>query len=115
MEGSQDHDELNGKQWKIGITLVDDDSRWTYWAKRFVNAEGSFMEQVVLYSPLPEASWVKRGLVERLLLPPYGNSNSYARELVDRTGLRPAYERAIRKRGGSPWVPGWDTDPWQED
>ena len=40
------------------------------------------------------------------------NSNSWARELIERAGWKGAYERAIAKKGGAPWVPGWRADRW---
>ena len=47
-----------------------------------------------------------------LPMPGLGNSNSWARELIERAGLKAQYECAIRKRGCAPWVPGWGSRPW---
>lgn len=46
---------------------------------------------------------------------PFGNnanSNSRLSEFIVRIGLEGMYDRAIEKRGGTPWLPGWGKDVW---
>jgi RHS repeat-associated protein len=107
-EATQDFDKTDGN-WKIGIKLVDDDSNYRKWMRKFSIAEIDMYlsNSNVGYDPLAPPFKLP-------LMPWAANSNSYARDLLDRTGLRPTYEHGRRKRGGSPWAPGWGSDPWED-
>ena len=118
VRGVPEHEERSRKK-LYGVKLVDDDSRWTAWAKKLTLVENEMLAEVpfVSYSPLPKLN----RLLNFTVLPtnlinngPFANSNSWARELLDRTGLTPTYESAVEKRGGSPWTPGWSNDPWSK-
>jgi RHS repeat-associated protein len=98
-KGTQDFNKTGGKA-TGGIVLVDDDSPVGPWLERFKKIEEE-MEQTTdaEYAPVPEG-------------PNTGNSNSWAREFLERAGLEDEYEKAVRKKGGAPWVPGWGKDVW---
>lgn len=108
-EGNQDWDKTKGKI-SNAVVVVNDDSDWRTWRTKLSKLEVEMVreEPGVPYDalPLPFQLWGQ---------PEVANSNSWARELLYRAGLMAAYDKARRKRGGSPWAPGWARDVWQND
>ena len=94
-----------GKYSGGGIVLVDDDSRIGPGVDVFNDAESKMTENPASYALVP-------------VRPGSGNSNSWARELLERAGLLDEYEKAMKKRRKAghedPWIPGWSNDPWGE-
>jgi hypothetical protein len=34
--------------------------------------------------------------------------------IIERAGLEEEYEKAMKKKGRGPWVPGWGIDVWDK-
>jgi RHS repeat-associated protein len=98
--GTQDYDSVAGRWDGSGVVLVDDDSPAQGWIDRFRDYERDMKDEIEVRYDLIGG----RGAA---------NSNSWARELIDRADLRDEYEKARRKRGGAPIVPGWNSDVWK--
>jgi RHS repeat-associated protein len=97
--GTQDYGKWTGG----GVILLDNQSPAQAWIDLLDFFEREMAQGTeALYDPLPAPfeNWT-------------GNSNTWAAELIRRAGLLSAYEHAIKKRGGSPWVPGWGKNVWQ--
>ena len=99
--GTQDFDKSGGWWNGSGIVLVDDDSPMQPWIDKFQAHETDMISIGDIDYDVTPIGWNS------------GNSNSWAHELLRRSGLTGAYEKAIDKRGGSPWVPGWGANPWR--
>jgi RHS repeat-associated protein len=96
--GTQDYNMARNWRDEQGVVLVDDSSAAQPWIDRFTAAEYAMGSKDILYHIFASGTT--------------GNSNSYTRELLERLGLLDEYERAVGKKGGAPWVPGWKSDPW---
>jgi hypothetical protein len=119
---TQDYTKVGGHWDGSGIVLVDDDSSAQSWIDKFNQFEQEMNDTTYAnYDPLANGFQSVLGL----LLPDHdGNSNSWARELLERAGLLGQYKRAMIKRSRgvfghkqtrSPWTPGWVRDPWGDD
>ena len=100
-QGTMDYNlsrKLGGWKSKNKILLISDSKAANRWVRRFEAIEMTMSKTSVPYNPTPSGN--------------SGNSNSWARELLERAGLLKPYDRAINKKGGAPWVPGWHQDLW---
>ncbi len=102
--GTQDYNATGGKA-EGGIVLVDDDSPVGPWLERLKKIDQDMSESTDAdYGAVPEG-----GLNDNC-----GNSNSWAAEFLERAGFEDAYEKAMKKKGRGPWVPGWGIDVWDK-
>jgi hypothetical protein len=100
-QGTMDYNQstkLGGWKSKNKILLISDAKAASRYVKWFQAIETTMSKTAVPYNPTPSGN--------------SGNSNSWAREILERAGLLKPYDRAINKKGGAPWVPGWHQDLW---
>ncbi len=99
--GTQDYDMTGGKWNGSGMVLVNDNRPASEWIKQFKDIEADMAaNNSPSYSPVPSP------------LGNEANSNGWSHELIDSSGLSGLYAAAEKKRGGTPWIPGWDKKVW---